>query len=373
MPDRTCRKCGTQFRAETAQGLCPRCLFESGMQLAREWAFAQGADIVRERVVGTGSPQEPRVESAPDSRESVPEWLRGKHQLGDYELIEEVGSGGMGVVYKARQLSLNRTVAVKMMLAGDFANPAALRRFGAEAQLAAGLHHPNIVTVYETGEAEGHLYFSMEYVEGRTLAELARGTPLAPDRAARYMRRIAAATHYAHQNGILHRDLKPSNVLIDQTDTPRITDFGLAKHLDTDSDLTQSGQVVGSPNFMSPEQASSRLGAVGPRADLYGLGAILYCLLTGRPPFHAATVSDTLEQLLLSDPVPPRLLNPSVPVDLETICLKCLEKEPPRRYETAQEVVEELDRFLRGEPIRARPLGPVGRIWRWSRREPVLA
>jgi len=361
MPERTCNQCGALFRVEAARGLCPRCLFESGVRFAQELASS------------------PKPAAGERGGEGEPKPIQGR-RLGDYELIEEIGRGGMGVVYRARQLSLNRIVAVKMMLAGEFASPTALGRFHAEAETAAGLHHPNIVTIYETGEVEGRLYFSMDYVAGQTLADLARGKPLAPARAAHYLRQIAQAVHYAHRHGILHRDLKPSNVLVDKTDTPRITDFGLAKRVDPiaeppalDLHPTVTGQVLGSPNFMSPEQASAQLGTVGPRTDVYGLGAVLYCLLTGRPPFLAASITETVHQVLRSDPAPPRVLNPSVPIDLDTICRKCLEKEPSRRYDDAQTVADELERFLGGQPIRARPLGPLGCLWRWARREPVRA
>ncbi|HOW67433.1 MAG TPA: serine/threonine-protein kinase [Verrucomicrobiota bacterium] len=313
-------------------------------------------------------------------------------RLGDYELLDQIGIGGMGVVYKARQLSLNRVVALKMLLAGEYASPAVRQRFRAEAEAAAGLRHPNIVAIYETGELEGGLYFSMDLVAGRTLADMVRGTPVPPRQAAVYLKKIATAVHYAHQKGILHRDLKPSNVLIDEADEPRITDFGLAKRFDSASlqpngasatvsppsspqltELTSSGQVLGSPNFMPPEQASPKWGATGPWSDVYGLGAIFYCLLTGRPPFHASSVTETIDQVLNSEPAALRVLNPSVPVDLETICLKCLAKEPARRYDSAQELAAELERYLKGEPIRARPIGPLGRAWRWCRRKPALA
>jgi WD40 repeat protein len=294
--------------------------------------------------------------------------------FGDYELIEEIGRGGMGIVYKARQRSLNRTVAVKLILSGQFATPQIVQRFRGEAAAAALLRHPNIVAIHEIGLQADHHYFSMDYVEGQNLAQLVRNQPLPAPAAARYVKGIAEAIDYAHRQGILHRDLKPSNVLIDSaTDEPRVTDFGLAKRLDGESSPTVTGQVLGSPNFMPPEQASPGHGKVGRPSDVYGLGAILYHALTARAPFQSESLPALLTQVLNADPVPPRLINPSVPPDLETICLKCLEKEPARRYGTAKDLAQDLGRFLADEPILARPIGLVGRTWRWCRRKPVVA
>ncbi|MBI4658458.1 MAG: serine/threonine protein kinase [Verrucomicrobia bacterium] len=299
--------------------------------------------------------------------------LGSVRRFGDYELFEQIARGGMGVVYKARQVKLNRTVALKMILSGQFASKQEVLRFRSEAEAAANLRHPNIVAIYETGECEAQHYFSMEYVQGRNLAEIVRDGPLPAQRAARYAQIIAEAIHYAHQQGTLHRDLKPSNVLIDADDQPRITDFGLAKRVRGDFGLTVTGQVLGSPNFMPPEQTGARHAKVGPPSDVYGIGAILYHLLTGRPPFQAEAIEDVLLQLREKEPVAPRLLNPSVPRDLETICLKCLEKEPGKRYPTAHALAEELGRFLRDEPILARPATRFERGWRWCRRKPVIA
>ncbi|MCL4181750.1 MAG: protein kinase, partial [Verrucomicrobia bacterium] len=296
-----------------------------------------------------------------------------KTRFGDYELLEEIAHGGMGVVYRARQVSLKRIVAVKMLLFGQFAGKAAFERFRAEAQTAAHLQHPNIVAVHEIGETDGQPYFSMDYVAGRNLAELVRDRPMPARQAAGYLRKIAQAVHYAHAHGVLHRDLKPANVLIDETDEPRITDFCLARQLAGDSGLTLTGQVLGSPNFMPPEQGTGKHAKVGPASDINGLGALLYYLLTARPPFLAETFEATLAQLLNTDPVAPRQLNPSIPRDLETLCLKCLEKDPARRYASAAELTAELDRFLRDEPILARSIGPTGKLWRWCRRKPALA
>ena len=293
--------------------------------------------------------------------------------LEDYELIGEIARGGMGVVYRARQASLNRMVAVKVLLAGHFAHPSFIKRFHHEAQAAASLNHPNIVSIYEVGEHEGRPYFSMELIEGRSLAELTRDTPLAARRAAQLVKTIAEAVHFAHGRGVLHRDLKPSNVLVNALDQPHITDFGLAKRLDGDADLTLSGQVLGTANYMPPEQANPKRGQTTPASDVYSLGAILYQLLTGRAPFMAETLTETLRLVAEAEAVSPRLLNPALPRDLETICTKCLEKEPPRRYASAQDLAAELQRFIQDEPILARPVSAPARLMRWCRRKPALA
>jgi WD40 repeat protein len=276
----------------------------------------------------------------------------------------------MGIVYKARQLSLNRVVALKMMLPSLLASATAGPRFRAEAEAAANLQHPNIVAIHEVGEHEGRLYFSMDYVEGQSLAALVREHPLPAETAARHVKTAAEAIHYAHRQGFLHRDLKPSNILIDEANQPRITDFGLAKRMDSDSGLTITGAVLGTPSYMSPEQAAGKSDQVGPASEVYSLGAILYELLTGRPPLQAATPLDTVLLVLNSEPVSPRLLAPKLNRDLETICLKCLEKERRRRYQSAQELADDLDRYLNRKPILARPINQVNRAWRWCRRNP---
>ena len=294
--------------------------------------------------------------------------------FGNYELLEEIARGGMGVVYKARQRGLDRIVAVKMILVERFAGKQSVQRFRGEAAAAGVLQHPNIVAIHEIGMHEGQHFFSMDYVEGQNLAQLVGHRPLPASKAARYVQRIAEAVHYAHEQGILHRDLKPSNVLIDAaTDEPRITDFGLAKRLASDASLTLSGQVLGSPNFMPPEQASRGRGKVGRPSDVFGLGGILYFLLTARAPFQGESLEATISQVLNAEPVSPRLLNPSLPRDLETICLKCLEKEPARRYATARDLADELGRFLEDKPIFARPVSRPEKVWRWCRRNPVVA
>ena len=294
-------------------------------------------------------------------------------RLGEYELLEEIARGGMGVVYRARQTGLNRDVAVKVLLGGEFANEHFAKRFRREAEAAASLNHPNIVSIYEVGEEEGRPYFSMELIEGRSLAELVREKPLAAVEAARVLKTIAEAVQFAHERRLLHRDLKPSNVLLDAREVPHITDFGLAKHVESDGDLTQTGQILGTPNYMAPEQADPKYGPTTAASDVYSLGAILYHLLTGRPPFMAETITQTLRLVTESEPLSPRLLNPDLPRDLETICLKCLEKDPLRRYSSALELAEELGRFLKDEPIRARPIGTPARLGRWCLRNPGLA
>jgi WD40 repeat protein len=354
----TCPSCGAEVPPDAPQGYCLKCLFR----------------------LGTAKPDSlaPATESGPQLETQNPK-LETAHlrSFGDYELLEEVARGGMGVVYKAQQKSLGRIVAVKMLLFGDQSGKDMAQRFRAEAAAAASLQHPNIVAIHEVSAHEGQPFFVMDFVEGQSLARLNAECEVRNAewlrRAARYVKIVAEAIHYAHERGILHRDLKPSNVLIDPFDQPRVTDFGLAKRLHHDSELTLSGQVLGSPNYMPPEQAAAKRGLVGRRSDVYSLGAILYHLLTGRPPFVGETLTDTLQEVLNNEPVSPRLLNPGVPRDLETLCLKCLEKEPARRYQTAQALTEDLDRFLRAEPIQARPVGQAEKLWRWCRRKPAVA
>lgn len=294
-------------------------------------------------------------------------------QLGDYYLEEQIAHGGMGVVYRAHQVSLARVVAVKLLLLGRHSSPDSIRRFYREAQSAAALRHPHIVPVYEVGESEGQPFLAMEYVEGRSLAEILRQGPLAPQRAARYAHTVAEAIAYAHSQGVLHRDLKPSNVLLDALDCIRLTDFGLAKKLDGSSDFTLTGEMLGSPNYLSPEQAEGRHTSVGPPSDIYGVGALLYELLTGRPPFLAASLADTLLRIRDTEPLPPSSLNPGIPRDLDTIVLKCLEKAPERRYASAEALAADLNRFLRHEPITARPVSAWERSLKWTRRNRLQA
>ena len=293
--------------------------------------------------------------------------------VGNYELLEEIARGGMGVIYKARQTTLGRIVAVKMIVAGRLATEEDVQRFLVEAKAVAGLQHPNIVAIHEVGQHEGWHYFSMDYVEGRDLAKILWENVLPAKQAAGYVRQMAEAIHYAHQQGTLHRDLKPSNILIDEHDQVRITDFGLAMRVEGDSDLTRTGQILGTPSYMPPEQAQGKRSLIGPGSDVYSLGAILYECLTGRAPFRADSVMKTIDQVIHVEAASPRLLNPGVPRDLETSCLKCLQKDPHRRYGTAQLLADDLQRFLDDRPILARPVGTIERTRRWCRRNPTVA
>jgi WD40 repeat protein len=311
-----------------------------------------------------GSPvQESADRAAPREWPTVP----------GYEIVGELGRGGMGVVYQALQLSLNRLVALKMVLAGGHAGPDQLARFRSEAQAVASLQHPNIVQVYEVGEHNGTPYFSLEYIEGGSLAQKLGGTPVAARPAAQLIQTVAEAVHVAHQRGIVHRDLTPGNILLTSSGVPKITDFGLAKRLDADAGRTQTGAILGTPSYMAPEQAGGKIKEIGPGTDIYALGTILYELLTGRPPFKADTVLETLHQVVMDEPVPPVQLQPKVPRDLETICLKCLQKEPRKRYASAEALASDLRRFLAGESIEARPTPAWERGLKWARRRPALA
>jgi eukaryotic-like serine/threonine-protein kinase len=325
----------------------------------------------------------------PDRRSSG-EWPA----ISGYEILAERARGGMGVVYRARQTSLNRVVALKMILTSARAGPKEVARFRAEAEAVARFQHPNIVQVHDVGEQDGRPYMAMEFVEGRSLAQELDGAPLPPEPSARLVETLARAVHYAHERGIVHRDLKPSNILLEEVQSPKskvqsresrlgtldlglwtvkVCDFGLAKCLDADSGRTRVGEVMGTPSYMAPEQAGGGVQDIGPAADVYALGAILYEVLTGRPPFRAATATETVRQVLTEDPVAPSRLQPALARDLNTICLKCLEKEPRKRYASALELAEDLRRFVAGEPVRARPAPAWERVLKWARRRPAVA
>jgi hypothetical protein len=290
-----------------------------------------------------------------------------------YELLEELGRGGMGVVFRARHLRLNRLVALKVILAGAFASPAELRRFRAEAEAAAQLDHPHIVPLYEAGEQDGLPYFSMKLVEGTRLSAHVRRLSREPRTAVPLLVSVARAIHHAHQRGVIHRDLKPANILIDASGEPHVTDFGLARRVGADARATQSGAVVGTPSYMAPEQAAGGAKSLTTAADIYSLGAILYELAAGRPPFCADTAVATMRRVCDEQPPSLRQLNPEVDRDLETICLKCLCKQPEGRYGSAALLADDLECWLRDEPIAARPRSPLQRFWGWRRREPALA
>ncbi len=294
-------------------------------------------------------------------------------EFGDYELLQEIGRGGQGVVYRARQKSLNRTVAVKVIGLGQWSSTPHLKRFRHEAEAAASLEHPQIVPIYEIGERDGSCYFSMKFVEGGRLDEVANGEPMSPRSAAALLVKIARTVQFAHEHGILHRDIKPGNILLDRLGEPHLTDFGLARLIEQESTITNSFEVLGTPSYMSPEQAAGQTKDLTPAADVYSLGAVLYHILTGEPPFAGGTTYDTIRLVLDTEPRNPRTRNPKIDVDLATICLKCLDKNPDRRYPTAKALADDLERWLRHEPIHARRTGVVTRAGKWVRRNPAVA
>ncbi len=335
-------------------------------ELRRLWGAVMVADAA-----GSHS----RHSAEPDLTEWPETMLQPPCRFAGYELLEEIGRGGMGIVYRARQLNLDREVAVKMILRGPLASGADRERFRVEAEATARLDHPNIVPVYEVGQSQQRPYFSMKFIRGRTLSSLLAERPLPPREAAQIMAAVARGIHYAHQHGILHRDLKPSNILIDQHGQPHVTDFGLAKRTGDVTVITQTGAVLGTPAYMAPEQAAGDRGEVGPASDVYSLGAILYHMLTGRPPFQAASPVDTVLLVLEQDPVPPRMLNPKADRDLEMIAMRCLQKPADLRYETAAELASDLDAYLNDEPISARSgrfMQVLTRVFRETHHAPVL-
>jgi hypothetical protein len=366
---RNCERCQRPLDGVAGGGLCPVCL----AALARAPWFDPEAPHAATIDLAPSTDSAPPVAAPEGLPSNLTDTSRPIGYFGDYELLEEIDRGGMGVIYRARQVSLDRLVAIKMIRAGVLASELDIVRFHAEARAAAGLRHPSIVAIHEVGEVEDRHYFSMEFVAGRNLAACVRERPWAGRRAARCLRAVAAAVDYAHHQGILHRDLKPSNVIIDEAGEPHLTDFGLATQIEGASALTLSGVILGTPSYMAPEQTGGRRSEIGPRTDVYALGAILYEMLTGRPPFQGESPLNTIQLVRDTEAVPLRRLNPRISVDLETLCLKCLEKDPRRRYATARDLADDLGRFLQDEPIRARPVRAWEHGWKWVRRNPWRA
>src|SRR5438067_2188675 len=362
---RICRKCGAKIFSDAPEGLCAKCVLKSALAVPQDAPVA-GDDGGSAENVGVN------VGAAHDGQKTArAAELLG--EFGDYELLEEVGRGGQGVVFRARQKSLNRTVALKVISLGQWASKAHLKRFRIEAEAAAHLEHPSIVPIHEVGERDGSCYFSMKFIEGGQLDEVARREPMPIRQAAELIAKVARTVHYAHEHGILHRDIKPGNILLDAKGEPHLTDFGLARLVETESTVTRTLEVLGTPSYMAPEQAVGNNAAIGSVTDVYGLGAVLYQLLTGQPPFAGGTTYETIKLLLDTEPRQPRLLNPKIDRDLSTICLKCLEKDPKRRYSSALALAEDLERWLRHEPIRARHTGIFARGRKWLQRNPTRA
>ncbi|HRZ37775.1 MAG TPA: serine/threonine-protein kinase [Candidatus Paceibacterota bacterium] len=347
---RVCRRCGAPITEPKVGSVCARCVIEDALVSPLDPVAAQGLFL-----------------------DDLPPAEGRRATLGPFELLEPLAQGGMGIVYRARQPGLNRLVAVKVLLGGEHATEDAKRRFRQEAEAVARLQHPNIVTVFEIGEHQGTLYFAMEYVEGCDLGRLVQRQLPSPTRAAEWIQSAAETMAFAHRHGIWHRDLKPSNLLLRDDGRICVADFGLARMPEHQTVLTRTGQTMGSPGFMPPEQVSHGRGELGPHSDVYSLGAVLYFLLVGRAPFQTSSLAEAFRQVLETEPAPPRSSSLAVPKDLQTIALKCLEKEPARRYATAQELADDLGRFLRNEPIRARPAGTVDKLVKWARRKPVVA
>src|SRR5215510_834682 len=368
---RVCERCGAKISSDATRRVCPACLLESGLGLL------DGESIA---VVGSSAVASAKAD-APGRDDNVPARDRNKAthptrllgDFGDYELFEEIGRGGQAVVYRAHQKSLNRTVALKVIGLGLWTTETHLKRFRREAEAAASLEHPCIVPIHEVGEWDGQCYFSMKFIEGGQLDDVVRRTPISIRQAAELIAKVARTVHYAHEHGILHRDIKPGNILLDANGEPHLTDFGLARLVESESTVTRTVEVLGSPSYMAPEQAAGNNIKLTSATDVYGLGAVLYQLLTGHAPFAAGTTYETIKLLLETEPRPPRLWNPKVDRDLSTICLKCLEKDPQRRYSSASALADDLERWLKHEPIKARRIGVIDRGKKWLQRNPTAA
>src|SRR5438445_3492854 len=363
---RICRKCGAKIFSDAPEGLCAKCVLKTALMMPPEAPVAARDDG------GPAANVEANAAAAPHSKKAA-RAVELLGELGDYELLEEIGRGGQGVVFRARQKSLNRTVALKVISLGQWASKAHLKRFRLEAEAAAHLDHPSIVPIYEVGERDGSCYFSMKFIEGGQLDEVVRREPMSIRRAVGLIAKLARTVHYAHEHGILHRDIKPGNILLDGKGEPHLTDFGLARLVETESTVTRTLEVLGTPSYMAPEQAIGNNADLTSATDVYGLGAVLYQLLTRHPPFAGGTTYETIRLLLDTEPRPPRLLNPKVDRDVSTICLKCLEKDPQRRYSSALTLAEDLEHWLKHEPIRAKRSGFLTHARKWVRRKPAIA
>jgi serine/threonine protein kinase/tetratricopeptide (TPR) repeat protein len=359
--DRVCGKCGSKLPADAPQGVCPACLLQAGLSSVVDESVAEVAQPLRNE---GGRPVDTKRGARP---------ARMLGDFGDYELLEEIGRGGQGVVYRAHQKSLNRTVALKVIGLGPWTTEAHLKRFRREAEAAAKLQHPSIVPIHEVGDQDGRCYFSMNFIEGGQLDEVVRRTPISIRQAAELIAKVALTVQYAHGHGILHRDIKPGNILLDAKGAPHLTDFGLARLVEAESTITRTLEVMGTPSYMAPEQAAGEHTKVSSATDVYGLGAVLYQLLTGHPPFAGGTSYETIRLLRDTEPRQPRLWNPKIDRELSTICLKCLEKDPKRRYSSALALAEDLEHWLRHEPIQAKPSGFFTHSRKWVRRNPSTA
>src|SRR5213594_3153830 len=354
---RICRNCGAKIFSDAPEGLCTGCVLEAAIGVSPD------------AVAGGGYPgyaDNPAFKKTARAVELLGE-------LGDYELLEQIGRGGQGVVFRARQKSLNRIVALKVINLGQWASKAHLKRFRLEAEAAARLEHPGIVPIHEVGERDESCYFSMKFVEGGQLDEVVRCTPMSIRQAAELIAKMARTVHHAHEHGILHRDIKPGNILLDAKGEPHLTDFGLARLLETESTITRTLEVMGTPSYMAPEQAAGETTKLNKATDIYGLGAVFYQLLTGHPPFAGGTSWETIRLLLDTEPRQPRLWNRKISRDLSTICLKCLEKDPQHRYSSALTLAEDLEHWLKHEPIRAKRSGFLRHVGKWARRKPAIA